>query len=90
MTLSGKPQGDTPVASAGGAPQTARMPAVPPSPDQPLRVGLDIAVGLDPIEGVVHVPDAGPRPFTGWLALMARIDEVREAGPRRPVSVQRR
>jgi hypothetical protein len=62
------------------------MPAAVPPPDHPLHVGLDIAVGAEPIEGVVHAPDADPQPFTGWLALMARIDEVRE----RPADDSRR
>jgi hypothetical protein len=51
-------------------------------PDEPLRVDLEIAPATDPIEGVLHAPDVDPRPFTGWLALMARIDEVRDARPR--------
>ena len=57
------------------------MPAPRRSPPDPLRVDLEIAVDTEPIEGVLHAPDAQPRPFTGWLALMATIDEVREARP---------
>jgi hypothetical protein len=69
------------VANAARAPQTARMPATRPSPSDPLRLDLEIAVGAEPIAGVLHAPDAEPRAFTGWLGLMATIDEMREARP---------
>jgi hypothetical protein len=52
-----------------------------PPPAIGVRLDLELASDADPIQGVVRAPDAEPRPFTGWLALIAALDEMRGADP---------
>jgi hypothetical protein len=43
-----------------------------------VTVQLAIAVGSDPIEGVVTVGDGQPRDFETWFELIAALDGARE------------
>jgi hypothetical protein len=40
------------------------------------RVIIDFEPGSQPINGVVRGRGLAPRPFTGWLALMASLEAV--------------
>jgi hypothetical protein len=42
-----------------------------------IRLGLEIASEREPIEGVLRDERGEEQPFTGWLALMERLDALR-------------
>jgi hypothetical protein len=44
---------------------------------QTLRVIVDVDVGADPITGRVAAIDAAPREFTGYVSLIAALEELR-------------
>jgi hypothetical protein len=43
----------------------------------PIRLGLEISPEREPIEGVLRDERGGEQPFTGWLALMERLEALR-------------
>jgi hypothetical protein len=42
-----------------------------------IRLGLEISLRQEPIEGVLRDERGTEQPFTGWLALMERLDALR-------------
>ena len=42
----------------------------------PVRLMLELAPGSSPIAGAVGVEGAEPRPFSGWIDLIAALQEA--------------
>ena len=45
-----------------------------------IHLGIEIDPRREPIEGVVRDERGGEQRFTGWLALMERLDALRTGG----------
>lgn len=43
-----------------------------------IRVVVEMAADGEPIEGTVETDGAVPRAFSGWMELVASLDEARE------------
>jgi hypothetical protein len=42
----------------------------------PQRISFELEVGRKPIAGALHELDGRVRPFSGWLELIALVEEV--------------
>ena len=46
-------------------------------PEPTIHLGIEIDPACEPIEGVVRDERGQEQRFTGWLALMSRLDDLR-------------